>query len=130
MKYFSLAFCLLFASISFSQTKPDTLTEKNRIEKQIFDSINAIPEVKERANYIEKETNGNRHIKIWIYHTPRGKGENYYWVKVGEDNGSNLVTHFNFIVYFNDFKIKYLDTVTNQIIDLKTWRQQRGMENH
>lgn len=109
------------------QNKLDTKAGKGTDDAKIYDIISALPEVKERAKYIEKETNGDRHLQIMIYKTQKELEREYYWVKAGEDNGTNFVTHFNFYVYpYNKirFEIKHYDTVNDSVIDLETWRKQ------
>ncbi len=100
--------------------------QNNSIENRIIDTILKLKEVKERAEYVEKVTNGKRHLGICIYKNP-SKDQPYYWVKAWEDNGSNYVTHFNFYVYRRPFQIKFLDTVEDTVISLKEWR--RRMKN-
>jgi hypothetical protein len=93
------------------------------IEEKILDTISKLPECRERAAYIEKETKGKRHLTIVIYERP-SKEFPYYWVKAWEDNGIIYATHFNFYIYTNPFNIKYYDTMNNIVISLKEWRQQ------
>lgn len=112
-------------NINLSDTlKTDSIIESDKNEKKIYEIILALPEVKERANYIERHTKGARHLRVWIYQTPNETGEKYYWVKAGEDNGTNFVSHFNFFVYPDNFEIKYYDTVNDTIINLETWRKE------
>lgn len=93
------------------------------IEDKILDTIFKLPECRERAAYIEKQTKGKRHLSIIIYERP-SKGNIYYWVKAWEDNGMSYATHFNFYVYPKPFGIKYYDTVNDKAISLTEWRQQ------
>jgi hypothetical protein len=102
--------------------------EDTALENKITDIIFELPEVKKRADYIENETKGKRHLSIWINQTPDKNKEKCYWVKVGEDNGTNLVTHFNFIVSPENLEIKYYDVENDKIISINTWR--RKQKNH
>jgi hypothetical protein len=67
------------------------------IEKKIFDTISRLPECRQRAAYIEKQTKGKRHLGIIIYERPSEK-YSYYRVKAG-GNGTCYTTQFNFYVY-------------------------------
>ncbi|HNQ67997.1 MAG TPA: hypothetical protein PKN32_06455 [Bacteroidales bacterium] len=93
------------------------------IEDQIIDKILELPEVKDRADYIVKETNGERHLKIWIAASPKETGS-YYLIKAGEDNGMSLVTHFDFHVNPKTLEIKYYDVLTDSELSLSEWREQ------
>lgn len=93
-------------------------------EDKIYNLILKIPEVKERGDYIEKKTNGKRHLQLMIVEMPKENQSNYYWIKVGEDNGTNFVTHFNFYVYIRNFEIKYYDTEKDTIVSLEIWRKE------
>lgn len=111
-------------------------TERNRREREskpengsnqvtedlVIDKVYSLPEVKERAEYIKKETNGERKLKIWIAARPEETG-NYYWVKVGEDNGMSLVTHFDFYVYTDPMEIYYYDVLTDMQLSISEWRK-------
>jgi hypothetical protein len=85
-----------------------------------------LTEVKERAKYLEKQTEGKRHLQIWIADTPSIK-QPYYYVQVGEDNGTNFVTHFNFYVYPDSMRIMYYDTQNDTELTLDKWRKINGM---
>lgn len=96
-------------------------SDKNADE--IIDIVWAIPEVKERANYIENKTKGARHLRVEIIETPK-ENNKYYLVRVGEINDIAFVTHFNFFVYPDNFEIKYYDTVNDTTLSLSSWRKQ------
>lgn len=101
------------------------VTKENKpAEDKIYDLVAALPEVEERGDYIEKHTNGVRHLRIWIYQTPKETKRKYYWVKVGEDNGINFVSHFNFYVDSETYEIRFFDTVKNTVISLDDWRKE------
>ena len=83
-----------------------------------------LPEVQERAAYIEKQTNGERHLKVWISQTPQQADSEYYQVNAGEDNGASLVTHFNFYIHKESFELKYYDVANDTLISIADWRKQ------
>jgi hypothetical protein len=89
---------------------------------RIIDTIANLKEVKQLAAYLKDQTNGKRHLHIAIYERPNNT-KHYYLVKVMEDNGDAYVTHFNFYVYPKTMAIKYLETVTGEILDLNSWRK-------
>lgn len=95
------------------------------MEDKITDTIFQLAEVKKRADYIEQQTKGARHLKIWIAGTPED-GNKYYWVKAGEDNGFNLVTHFNFYVYPDSMRIMYYDVAEDQELTIKEWEKKEA----
>ena len=90
-------------------------------EMKIWDTIFKLPEVISQIKYIDKATNGKRRLHVWTYKKPDNL-ENFYWIKVSEDNGSTTVAHFNFFVYPNN-EIKYFDTVNDSILSLEDWRK-------
>jgi hypothetical protein len=105
----------------------DSTVNNNDIEEKIIDTIFKLTEVTEREKYIEKQTKGKRHLKVWIENTPNLPDQRYYWIKAGEDNGASLVTHFNFYVYPDSIRIMYYD-ITNDIeMTLDKWRKINGM---
>ena len=97
--------------------------KSNGIDGKIIDTIFKLEEVKEKAKYIEGETKGERHLNIWFADTANLPDHKFYWIKVGEDNGTNLVTHFNFHVYPNSMRIMFLNVINNKEITLKEWRK-------
>jgi hypothetical protein len=100
------------------------LSGKGNVELQIVDTILALPEVKERADYIEKETKGKRQLIVLIAAEPDSIN-NYYWVKAGEDNGLNFATHFHFFVYPDSMRIMHYDVVEDAELGLEEWRRQK-----
>jgi hypothetical protein len=102
----------------------DTLTTQDKNEDKIVGSILSLPEVKERADYIEKNTNGERHLQVMIVQTPDESEEKCYVVKAGEDNGTNFVTHFTFYVSPDKYTIRYYDAINDTTLSLESWRQQ------
>lgn len=110
------------SSDTSSQKKHDTDYQVD-IENKIIDTIFSLTEVKKRAKYIEEETKGERHMKVWVAESPNFPAQKYYWIKVGEDNGMNLVTHFNFYVFPDSMKIMYYDSISDSIMTIKEWRK-------
>jgi hypothetical protein len=114
---------LFYIGIGFSQSKNHS-THKKTIEERILDTVMNIPEVKEEAKYVETESHGKRHLSLFINLKP-SKTFRYYWIKVWEDNGYSFVTHFHFYVDPKTLSIKFLDTSTNNAIDLNVWQKSR-----
>jgi hypothetical protein len=110
-----------------STKKADSSIDNEDTEDKIIDTIFKLTEVKERAKYIEEQTKGKRHLKIWVEGTPNLPDQKYYWIKAGEDNGTNLVTHFNFYVYPDSMRIMYYDTQSDSELTLNQWRKINGM---
>jgi hypothetical protein len=111
---------------SADKNEQDTSIEFSNLENKIIDTIFQLKEIKDRQKYIDRQTNGARHLQIWIADKPNLTNK-YYWVKVGEDNGTNLVTHFNFDVYPDSMRIMFFDTQDDKEITLKEWRKLNGM---
>ena len=107
--------------------KADDSNYNETVEDKIIDTIFKLTEVKERAMYIEGKTKGKRHLKVWVVDTPNSPDQKYYWIKVGEDNGTNLVTHFDFYVYPDSMRIMYYDTQNDSELTLNKWRKINGM---
>jgi len=103
-----------------SPTKPATPEET---ENRISDTIFKLPEIQERNRYIEEQTKGERHLKIWMNKSDDGK--NLYWVNAGEDNGSNLVPHFQFQVDPATLHILYQDIANDTLLELADWRKSK-----
>ncbi|MBC7440557.1 MAG: hypothetical protein H7250_11315, partial [Flavobacterium sp.] len=69
------------------------------------------------------QTNYKLHLRIMIVDSIGSGKEKYYWVKAGENNGLNFVSHFNFYAYPNTNEIKFFDTVSDTVLDLASWRK-------
>lgn len=120
----ALFLCLL-SSYSCKPSQQAVISKQATVlseEEKAYNAILALPEVKERAAYIEKQTNGERHMKLWTTDKPSGH-HNYYTINVGEDNGSALVTHFQFYYYPTSKKILYYDTANDKPLTLEEWRK-------
>lgn len=113
-------------NLAFVDKSIDSLAKTNDTEEKIMDTIFKLKEVKQRANYIDQQTKGKRYLQIWIAHRPNIK-QPYYYIQVGEDNGTNFVTHFNFDVYPDSMRIMYFDTKDDKEMTLKEWRKINGM---
>jgi hypothetical protein len=123
-----MIFSLLNWNHASCQSKPGDKSTRgsgknNSLEEKIIDTIFKLSEVKERAKYIEQQTKGKRRLHIWIEDTPQSSGQKYYWVKAGEDNGTALVTHFNFYVYPDSMRIMYYDITKDKEFTLSQWRK-------
>lgn len=117
VKFICLIIGLAAACVCHSQNvKPST-----RLELHIIDKIFNLKQVRNRSNYVEKQTKGKRHLQVIIREKPT-KASHYYLVQVIEDNGVTYYTHFNFYVYPKTLKIKYLDTVNDKLIDVSKWK--------
>ena len=120
---------------SLNNTNQDTITDKNQqntslelsdLENKIIDTIFKLKEIKDRQKYIEHQTKGVRHLQIWIADKPNLTTK-YYWIQVGEDNGLNFVTHFNFDVYPDSMRIMFFDKQDDKEVTLMDWRKINGM---
>lgn len=91
-------------------------------EKRVLNKIRNIPEVRDRAKYIERHSNGKRHLQYIISSKPT-REHNYYSVKVLEDNGEMYYPRFNFRVAPKTFSVTYLDQSIDSVIDYKAWKK-------
>jgi hypothetical protein len=132
-KKLSFIWLMLFVSFFSRGQNTKVVVSKSKvptaIEEKILDTIFRLPECRERAAYIEKQTKGKRHLGIVIYERPSRENP-YYWVKAREDNGMAYATHFNFYVYPKPFSIRYYDTVLDKATSLKEWRQQTKLKGN
>jgi len=108
-----------------STTKADGSIKNKSTEEKIIDAVFGLREVKKRERYIEEQAKGKRRLKVWVADTPNLPAKKYYWIKVGEDNGASLVTHFNFHVYPDSMRILYYDSQSDSELTLSTWRKIR-----
>lgn len=108
--------------VNVIKTTDTTSTFNERSEEDIIDTIFKLPEILERAKYIEVQMKGRNHLKVWIAGTPVSLNQKYYWIKAGEDNGSSLVTHFNFFFYPDSTRIMYYDPESDRELTLSEWR--------
>lgn len=69
----------------------------------VLDLVEKLKIVKDQIKLIDSLSKGQRHISL--VPTLDDTTKNIYLVKVGEDNGTNLVTYFNFLVDANSMTI-------------------------
>ena len=60
----------------------DSSINSDSVEDKIIDTIFKLREVKQEAKYIEKQTEGTRHLIVLIADTPHFPDKKYYWVRV------------------------------------------------
>lgn len=84
----------------------DSLSEAKYVEikiQRVLDLVGEQKAVKDQIYLIDSLSKGQRHISLVPFLEDTIK--NIYLVKVGEDNGMNLVTYFNYLVDANGMKI-------------------------
>jgi hypothetical protein len=106
-------FIFLFSIAAVGQVQ---VIKETKEGGKICDLILALNVVRYADNYVRKVTHGKRHLFAYISDSPTRK-ENFYWVKVAEDNGMSYVTHFTFRVDSKTYDIRYLDD--DKLIPLK-----------
>ena len=79
-----------------------TLSTDNTEEK-VLNLVEKQKIVKDEIKLIDSLSSGQRHITLLP--TLEDTVKNIYLIKVGEDNGTNLVTYFNFLVDANTMTI-------------------------
>lgn len=88
--------------------------DDNERRDKIFNLINDLPEVKAcKACDV-----------VSIYKEPDETNSSNYWIKVGHDKASILVSQFNFFVDTLTYEIKYFDTKADRLLTLPEWRKQ------
>lgn len=83
---------------------------------KIFEIIGKIQEVRKCKNC----------NSTWIYESPQTNDKDYYWIKVGENNGyleETFKTKFDFFVYPKNFEIRYYDEKNKRVMTLDEWRK-------
>lgn len=73
------------------------------LEDQLIDLVANVEIVQARMHLIDSVSNGTRRTQFMVSEEDTAK--NIYLVKVMEDNGSSLVTHFNFLVDASNMRI-------------------------
>ncbi len=81
-----------------------------------------------KKKYVTKYSRGKRHLSYAVYGRPN-KENNYYLVKVWEDNGGSYYTHFNFYVNKKTFAIMYDDIVHDTLISYTDWSRERKQKH-
>lgn len=115
-------------TVQFSEIAPvatgDTIMRLGADADTIYKLVLSLPEVTKRARYIHEQTKGARHLEVMIAESPNNVVD-YYWVKAGEDNEGNYITHFNFYVFpKKNWEIKYFDTEKDTLLKLEDWRKE------
>lgn len=88
------------------QNQLDSIDKANSTDLiigEVLDLVGTNKIVKDQIQLIDSLSNGQRHISL--IPTLVDSIKNIYLVKVMEDNGSNFVTHFNFLVDVNSMEI-------------------------
>ena len=100
--------------------KAQTIKQDPTLNK-VMNAIINLKEVKARAQYVKKQTKGERHLEYIVDSEP-SKLKPYYTINVGEDNGGAIHYHFFFLVYPKTMFIKVIDEISGKTMDIKTWR--------
>jgi hypothetical protein len=116
-------FLLSILVISCSGNTTSTKITKELTVENILDTIWTIKEVNERNSYVKEQSKNKRELMVYINGTPDELNEDYYWVKVAEDNGNAYFTHFDFFIYPN-WSIKFYDRVKDKELTLDEWREE------
>lgn len=88
----------------------------------MHEAVWALPEVRERAAYIDSVTKGERKLVVWTSAEPTQE-EPLWSINAGEDNGGSLVTHFHFLVTpGTPPHIRVYDPVLDTVLTLEEWR--------
>jgi hypothetical protein len=118
MKKAIIIICLLSFSSNLITFGQITKIKKTKEEAKVCELIASLPVVVHADNYVRKVTKGKRHLFTYLDSGPT-RDDNYYYVKVAEDNGMSYHTHFIFLVDPKTYAIKWLNTVTDERIPLK-----------
>ncbi len=110
-----------------SSKKPDSIDSTSAIEKinpeeKVVELVENLPEVKKRMEEIDLNSHHKNILNIWISDGPEITKLKYYLVKVGEDNGVNTVTLFNFYVDPVSEEILFYDVIRDTLLHLEYWR--------
>lgn len=92
-------------------------------EDQIVNLVMNLEEVKRKSARVEKDSKGKRRLETYVETPPTAEDPNY-WVKVSEDNGSNLVAYYTFAVHRKSHQISYYDAMQDSLIPLSQWRRE------
>jgi len=107
----------LLTELFYPSDRPDdeVCNADNERRTKIFDLISNLPEVE----------NCKGCDVVSVYQDARHAKSGKYWIKVGHDNGTNLVSQFNFFVDTLTYKVTFLDTETGEEIDLDVLRKRK-----
>ena len=87
-------------------------------ESKIFDTLIRIKQVQQKNKFIDSFSHHEKGIAMLIVQRPDSI-KNYYWVQVGYNGPLRFEPYFNFYIYKEGFKIKYLETSSNDLLDLR-----------
>ncbi|MDE3184985.1 MAG: hypothetical protein KGM16_16355 [Bacteroidota bacterium] len=88
------------------QTQLDNIDNSKRLDltvEKVTDLVSDLKIVKDEIKLVDSLSKGKRHILLLPFLNDTAK--NIYLVKVAEDNGTNYVSYFNFLVDGNLMKI-------------------------
>lgn len=88
---------VLGAAIEQAKQPNDTITQK------AIDMVIDLPVVKKEARMVQKQSGGKRHLQYMVL--SNSEIHHLYDVLVAEDNGTNLVNHFAFVVDLDKNKV-------------------------
>lgn len=110
---------------SGEKIQKDTIPDKDKCIRM----VSLLPEVQNLALNIETTTKAHNRLAIWIAADPSETKIKYYWVKAGEDNGDNIVTHMHFYVDPKHNEVLFYDVVNDTLVSLEYWRATGGNKN-
>ena len=105
---------------AFSQCNKNLASEK-QVDK-ICEMISRLPEVIKTDNYCRKLSKGKRHLVTFLGGYPDGD-DNYYLIKVAEDNGDSYHTWYLFAYNLDTKKVYFFDQMRDKYIPLRVWRK-------
>ena len=119
-----LAILAFLLTVVINQAKPQDLKPANKTERRVVQMIKNLPEIIDNNKYMTKK---GRPFVTYIENKPGGS-DNYYHVTVSENNGSQLVPHFRFLVNAKTYRIYYVDFWNDNFkpIPLSVWRKRKG----
>lgn len=118
MRILILGFFLLSSVINNTATAQ----QKHITETRVLKLIATLPEVMKANRHVIENSNGKRHLTIYIDSEPT-RQQNYYQLSVAEYNGMNLVPHFRFRVNPRTYSVKFWAVAEDKLMSLKTWRK-------
>jgi hypothetical protein len=119
---------IYFSLLSFFISCNNDTSVQRAIETKIITAVSKIDKVVERNLIVQSNSKGQRSLEFMIISRPSENQYGKYWVKVFEDNGVNLIPHFNFLVESDKMQIFFLHTTTDSLISLKEWQNPNGID--
>ncbi len=98
----------------------DISSRESGIVKRIAD----LPEIKAKMQEVENKSRGKVKLQIMLHRKP-DESIPYYWVKVNEPVGDEMVERYNFFLKQSSYEIKYYDTIKDTLMDLAAWRARK-----